>query len=67
MPVNDFLERFEAEMLRTLAEVQVEREPRGVPNIYFDAVLKNSPTKYAAFVRRCANNGMLSFTQHCKS
>ena len=49
------------------AEVHVERDLRGVPNTYFDPILRNSPTKYAAFVRGCARIGMLSFTQQFKS
>ena len=61
VPVSDFLERFEAKMLRTLAEVQVDRELRGVPNTSSDPVSKNSQTKYAASVRRCAKIGMLSY------
>ena len=56
-----FLERFETRMLRTLAEAQVERVLRGVPNTYFDHVLQNSPAKYAAFARRYAKLGMLSY------
>ncbi|CAK0807139.1 unnamed protein product [Prorocentrum cordatum] len=62
----EYLVEAEEQMIRTDAEVQLDRETNGEIKIYTDPLLANSRRRYSTFVKDLKRKGLVGFTRDPK-